>query len=108
MYAGADALALPSRADASPWVVLEALAAGLPVLATRVGAIAEMVGDAGILVAPGDRVGLREGLRELTDPARRAALAAAAPARVAAYDSSTQTARLVELLRSVAAERRVS
>jgi glycosyltransferase involved in cell wall biosynthesis len=103
MYAGADALALPSRADASPWVVLEALAAGLPVLATKVGAIAEMVGEAGILVAPGDPAALREGLRELTDPTRRAALAAAAPGRLAAYDSAAQTARLVELLRSVAA-----
>ncbi len=108
MYAGADALALPSRADASPWVVLEALAAGLPVLATRVGAIAEMVGDAGILVDPGDRGALRAGLRELTDPARRATLAAAAPARVAAYDSAVQTDKLVELLRTVAAERRLS
>jgi glycosyltransferase involved in cell wall biosynthesis len=107
-YIAADALALPSHADASPWVVLEALAAGLPVLATRVGAIAEMVGDAGVLVAPGDPPALRQGLRELADPARRAALAAAAPARVAAYDSATQTSRLVELLRGVASERRLS
>jgi glycosyltransferase involved in cell wall biosynthesis len=108
MYAGADALALPSRADASPWVVLEALAAGLPVLATRVGAIAEMVGDAGVLVERADGAALRAGLRELTDPARRAAMAAAAPARVAAYDSTVQTGRLVELLRAVAGERRLS
>jgi glycosyltransferase involved in cell wall biosynthesis len=102
MYAAADALALPSRADASPWVVLEALAAGLPVLATRVGAIAEIVGDAGILVDPGDAAALRAGLRELSDPERRAALTAAAPARVAAYDSAVQTGKLVALLREVA------
>ncbi|HEX3360034.1 MAG TPA: glycosyltransferase family 4 protein [Solirubrobacterales bacterium] len=108
MYAGADALALPSRADASPWVVLEALAARLPVLATRVGAIVEMVGDAGILVEPGDGAALRAGLRELTDPARRAAMAAAAAARVAAYDGAAQTGRLVELLRTVAGEHRLS
>jgi glycosyltransferase involved in cell wall biosynthesis len=108
MYAGADVLALPSRADASPWVVLEALAAGLPVLATTVGAIPEMVGDAGVLVAPGDREALAAGLRELIDPARRAALRAAAPAQVAAYDSRVQIARLLELLRAVAGERRLS
>lgn len=108
MFATADALALPSRADASPWVVLEALAAGLPVLATRVGAIAEMIGDAGILVDPGDQAALRAGLRELTEPTRRAALAAAASDRVAAYDSAVQIDRLVELLRTVADERRLS
>ncbi len=108
MYAGADALALPSRADASPWVVLEALAAGLPVLSTTVGAIPEMVGDAGILVAPGDREALAAALRELTDPARRAALLTAAPAQLAAYDSRAQTASLLELLRTVAGERRLS
>lgn len=105
MYAGADALALPSRADASPWVVLEALAAGLPVLATKVGAIPEMVGEAGVLVEPEDPAALRAGLRELADPERRALLAAAAPGRVAAYDSAAQTDRLVELLRTVAGER---
>jgi glycosyltransferase involved in cell wall biosynthesis len=107
-YAAADALALPSRADASPWVVIEALAAGLPVLATRVGAIAEMVGDAGVLVEPGDPAALRAGLRELADPERRATLAAAAPGRVAAYDSAVQTGKLVELLREVAGGPRVS
>ena len=105
MYARAEALALPSRADASPWVVLEALAAGLPVLGTRVGAIPEMVGDAGILVEPGNREELAAGLRELADPARRAELAAKAPVQVAAYDSRTQTGRLVELLRTIVAER---
>jgi starch synthase len=108
MYAGADALTLPSRADASPWVVLEALAAGLPVLATTVGAIPEMVGEAGILVAPDDRAALSAALRELADPVRRAALVAAAPAQLAAYDSRTQTARLLELLRTAAGERRLS
>jgi glycosyltransferase involved in cell wall biosynthesis len=108
MYAGAEALALPSRADASPWVVLEALAAGLPVLATRVGAIPEMIGDAGILVEPGNRDELTAALRELADPARRAELAARASARVAAYDSRTQTGRLVELLRTVAVKRPLS
>ena len=108
MYTAADALALPSRADASPWVVLEALAVGLPVLATRVGAIAEMVGDAGVLVEPDDPAALRAGLRELADPERRATLAAAAPARLAAYDSAVQTGKLVELLREVAGGPRVS
>jgi hypothetical protein len=67
-----------------------------------------MVGDAGILVAPGDREALAAALRELTDPARRAALLAAAPTQVAAYDSRAQTAHLLALLRTVAGERRLS
>ena len=45
LFADADIFILPSRGDASPFVVLEAMAAGLPVISTRVGAVEEQVVD---------------------------------------------------------------
>ena len=52
-------LVVPSRAESLPYVVLEAAAAGVPVIATHVGGIPEIFGpDAGDLVAPGDPVAL--------------------------------------------------
>jgi glycosyltransferase involved in cell wall biosynthesis len=103
IYAAADVLALPTRADAVPWAVLEAMAAGLPVVASDVGAIGELLGGHGELVAPGDIDGLAAALRNLADPERRRRLGAGARERVAErYDSAVQTPRLVELLADVA------
>lgn len=56
LYARADIAVLPSRGDCSPFAILEAMSAGLPVLSTDVGAIGEMVshGITGFLVRPRD------------------------------------------------------
>src|SRR5262249_29732592 len=43
LYRQADVLCLPTHGDSVPWVVLEAMACGLPVLSTRVGAIPELL-----------------------------------------------------------------
>jgi glycosyltransferase involved in cell wall biosynthesis len=104
LYAGADVLALPTRADAVPWAVLEGMAAGLPVVASEVGAVAELLGGCGELVPAGDADALADALRGLAaDPERRRRLGAAARERVAEhYDSAAQTPRLVELLAGVA------
>lgn len=54
LLAAADVFALPAQAESYGLAVMEALGAGLPVVATRTGAVADLVGEAGILVDPGD------------------------------------------------------
>ncbi len=103
LYAAADVFALPTHADAVPWAVLEAMAAGLPVLASDVGAIGELLGGGGELVAPGDVDGLAAALRRFADPERRRRLGEASRERVRErYDSAIQVPRLLELLAAVA------
>ena len=93
-----DAVTLPGRTDIRDWleradvfvhssrwegfgiVLLEAMLAGLPVVATRVSAVPEVVadGETGLLVEPGDHVGLARHLESLfADRERAAALGAA-------------------------------
>jgi glycosyltransferase involved in cell wall biosynthesis len=72
-----DALCLPTRSDMSPLVVIEAAAAGLPVVASRVGAIPELVrdGETGSLVDADDDAGFIAALGRLADdPALRRAM----------------------------------
>jgi glycosyltransferase involved in cell wall biosynthesis len=62
----ATILVLPSRMEMQPCVILEALASGLPVLASSVGGIPEIVGsDVGSLVPPGDATSLTSSLEEI-------------------------------------------
>jgi glycosyltransferase involved in cell wall biosynthesis len=74
---------LPSRMDPCPLALLEAMAVGLPVVATRVGGIPEQVGPgAGVLVTSEDVDGLADAVLRLADsPELRAALGAAARER---------------------------
>ena len=79
-----DIFVLPTRRDPFPLVVLEAMAAGLPVVASRVDGLVEQVDAAtGVLVAPEDAAGLCQAILALIDePRRREAMARAAEARV--------------------------
>jgi glycosyltransferase involved in cell wall biosynthesis len=63
----ADIFVLASRYEAVPMAILEAMAAGLPVLATSVGGIPDVVlhGESGLLVAPGDVDAMAMSLSEL-------------------------------------------
>ncbi len=76
-YAEATALVLPSEYEAFGLVLLEALAQGTPVVASRVGGIPGIVEDGrnGLLVPPGDASALAQALQDLlSDPARARAM----------------------------------
>jgi len=59
-----DIFVLPSRKEGLPFVILESLLAGLPIIATDVGGVKEAVGDAGIIVPPDDSSALAQALAE--------------------------------------------
>ena len=80
-YGRADLVVAPSRSESFSMVIAEALARGVPVLATRVGGIPEAISSsaAGILVPPDDPFALEVVLRQWwTSPQRRTELKAAA------------------------------
>jgi colanic acid/amylovoran biosynthesis glycosyltransferase len=76
LYRNVDLVVSPSLSEGIPVVLMEAMAAGLPVVATRVGGIPELVrhGLTGLLVAPGDTLELAEAIQwvlEYPVPARQ-------------------------------------
>jgi glycosyltransferase involved in cell wall biosynthesis len=85
ILARADGLVHPSWTEGCPNVVLEAMCARLPIVATRVGGTADLLGDAGWLVPPRDPDRLAAAIDELLeDPERARQLGAHARARVEA------------------------
>jgi glycosyltransferase involved in cell wall biosynthesis len=110
-YRDADLVVVPSRAEAYGMVVTEALAAGLPVLGTRVGGVPEALGTTadgvpGLLVPPEDSATLAHALtRWLTDPELRGRLRRAARTRREGLPGWSATSRAVaSVLAAVGAE----
>jgi glycosyltransferase involved in cell wall biosynthesis len=96
-YQQADVFVLPSRFEGYGMVFAEALAAGLPVLAARAGAVPQVVPEtAGLLVAPDDPQALTDALRQiLTDESLRRRLQAGARQAAVTLPSWADTANLV-------------
>jgi len=93
--AAADIVALPSLQEGLGVAALEAMAAGRPVVASRVGGLAEAVvhEETGLLVPPGDPTALAAALARLArDPDLRARLGVAGHARVLARYTATRMA----------------
>jgi glycosyltransferase involved in cell wall biosynthesis len=104
LYARADAFVFPTLGDALPLAIMEAMASGLPVITTNVGAIVEQVdhGVTGFLVPPNDVRALSDAtLRIVEHPQLRYEMGSAAR-RVAnqRFDGSTNYARLLEVCKS--------
>lgn len=103
LLAGATVLAYPSRYEGFGFPPLEAMAAGIPVVATAAGALPEVLGDAAVLVPVGDTDALAGALADLLDdPAARAAMVERGRLRVDRYRWDRGAGDMVALYRRAA------
>ena len=99
----ASVLAFPSLYEGFGFPPLEAMAAGVPVVATRAGSLPEVLGDGAFMVDVGDNDGLAGALDQvLDDPALRQRLVAAGAARAASFSWERCGEGLARLYRDVA------
>lgn len=103
LLAATDAFALPSLCEACPYAVLEAMAAGLPVIASDVGGVQELLGETGLALPPRNAPRLANAMHTLIErPELRAELGTAAAGRVAVrFDEAAMAARTFEVYRSL-------
>lgn len=100
LLAAADVVVLPSRYEELGTALVEAMAAGRPVVASAVGGIPELVRDGvdGLLVPPGEPVALATAVEKLlADPDLAAALGASGRARVAEHDWAVLAGRILDV-----------
>jgi glycosyltransferase involved in cell wall biosynthesis len=98
--AAMDLFVMPSLNEGQSRAVVEAMAAGVPVVASRVGGLSEVLdhGRAGRLVSPGDSIDLAGAIEELiTAPQAAAAIAEAGRLRAARYDERSMVDRISTL-----------
>lgn len=111
VLAGLDVLVLPSAYEEMGSVLVEAMATGLPVVASNVGGIPEVVrdGETGLLVPPGDVDALAAALdRLVADDELRGRLGRAARARAAAYAWPELSSRVAGVYAAVSRRAAVS
>jgi glycosyltransferase involved in cell wall biosynthesis len=105
LLAAADVFALASEWEGNPMAVMEAMAAGVPVVATAVGGVPEVVehGVTGLLVPPGDPEALAQALDLVAaDGALRRRMSAAAIARAQRFGVDAMVAAYADLFERVA------
>jgi glycosyltransferase involved in cell wall biosynthesis len=107
LYRDASMLVLPSREEGFGIPALEAMALGVPVVASARGALPEVVGDAGLLVEPDDIDGLAAAMeRLLTDEALARGCSERGTLRARQFNWNMSAARLAEAYRSAIERRR--
>jgi len=100
----ADLMLLPSSSDAMPMTVLEAMALGVPVLATDVGDVREILGEGGVCVPVDEPEALAEECaRLLASPERLARLGEAGGKRSATFSAATMVRRYEALFDAASA-----
>jgi len=99
VYRECDLLLHVSWTEGYPQVIVEAFAAGLPVVATAVGGVPGAAAEAALLIPSGDAAAASDALERLAgDPALRAALRRAGLERAAAQTLEAETSRVVGFL----------
>lgn len=94
--AKADICVVPSRYEGFGIAAAEAMALAIPVVATNVGGLPEVVGNAGVIVPAGDKAALRDAIIALAKaPDRRSALGSAGADRVHEKFSHTHSAKIL-------------
>jgi glycosyltransferase involved in cell wall biosynthesis len=107
LLAGADLAVVTSDWEARQLFAQETLRAGVPLVATAVGGLPGLVGDAARLIPPGDVAAVDQAVRELLDdPARRAELARRGVAQAATWPTEEDTVAAVVSLYAELAPRR--
>ena len=102
LMAGARMLAFPSRYEGFGMPVIEAMEAGVPVVAARAGALPETAGDAALLVDPDDAEGFADAMATVdSDDAVRARLVTGGRGRAALFTWERAAAATREVYRSV-------
>ena len=104
-YAAADAFVLPSRSEGTPTVMLEAMASGTPIIASKVGGIPEVISDGvnGLLFEPEKSEQLRACLEKLLgDRNLRQRLAESALNEVTEHSLQRQVEKIAAIYRSIA------
>lgn len=111
LLAGFDAFALSSRTEGLPLALLEAMAVGLPIVATAVGGVPDVVRDgwSARLVPSGDEAALRQALDQLRrDPSAAAEMGRCARQESQRYSAATMTSRYLDLYHHCLAQKPLS
>lgn len=104
VLAGASCLAYPSLYEGFGFPPLEAMAAGVPVVATSAGSVPEVTGDAALLVTPGDPTALADAIaRVIDDEVLRRRLVELGSKRVDAFSWESSASSMLDGYRAVAA-----
>jgi glycosyltransferase involved in cell wall biosynthesis len=110
LYRDTDCFVMPTTGDASPWVALESMATGIPIIISDVGGIPDMVidGETGLLVQPNDPAAIAKAVRRIqNDPEFASRLTRQGRAHVEAhYSAATNTERFLSIIKTLVDHRR--